>query len=136
MTTRGGVFKAQKGAGMNVFRLGRGVGLSIRNIINEKGHDLPDENWEWHGRTDAWSRVLLSCASDATAFDRFLLFLLWPFLLLDQQHARHSFFSGFRCHQYVISAPVPLFLGTLNSQLSICQYTDSVQFLDGQAGLL
>ncbi|KAJ7833136.1 1,3-beta-glucan synthase component-domain-containing protein [Mycena olivaceomarginata] len=132
MNTRGGVSKAQKGlhlnediyAGMNAF--GRGGRIKHTEYFQcGKGRDLgfgtifefPDKDWD--GREYYYLGTQLP-------IDRFLTF-----------YYGHP---GFHINNMLIIASVQLFivtmvfLGTLNSSITICRYTSSGQFIAGQAG--
>ncbi|KAJ7598295.1 1,3-beta-glucan synthase component-domain-containing protein [Mycena floridula] len=124
MNTRGGVSKAQKGlhlnediyAGMNAF--GRGGRIKHTEYYQcGKGRDL------------GFGTILNFQTKIGTGMG-------------EQMLSREYYYLGRRFHinnmLVILSVQVfivtMLFLGTLNSKLQICKYTDAGQFIGGQAG--
>ncbi|KAF8178155.1 1,3-beta-glucan synthase [Mycena galopus ATCC 62051] len=139
MTTRGGVSKAQKGlhlnediyAGMNAF--GRGGRIKHTEYFQcGKGRDL------------GFGTILNFQTKIGTGMGEQMLsreyYYLGTQLPIDRFLTFYYGHPGFHIHNMLIITSVQLFiitmvfLGTLNSSLTICKYTSSGQFIAGQPG--
>ncbi|KAF9045539.1 1,3-beta-glucan synthase [Panaeolus papilionaceus] len=139
MTTRGGVSKAQKGlhlnediyAGMNAF--GRGGRIKHTEYYQcGKGRDL------------GFGTILNFQTKIGTGMGEQMLsreyYYLGTQLPIDRFLTFYYGHPGFHINNMLVILSVQIFivtlvfLGTLNSNLKICQYTPSGQFLAGQAG--
>ncbi|KAJ7846048.1 1,3-beta-glucan synthase [Mycena olivaceomarginata] len=139
MNTRGGVSKAQKGlhlnediyAGMNAF--GRGGRIKHTEYFQcGKGRDL------------GFGTILNFQTKIGTGMGEQMLsreyYYLGTQLPIDRFLTFYYGHPGFHINNMLIIASVQLFivtmvfLGTLNSSITICRYTSSGQFIAGQAG--
>ncbi|KAJ7598236.1 1,3-beta-glucan synthase [Mycena floridula] len=139
MNTRGGVSKAQKGlhlnediyAGMNAF--GRGGRIKHTEYYQcGKGRDL------------GFGTILNFQTKIGTGMGEQMLsreyYYLGTQLPIDRFLTFYYGHPGFHINNMLVILSVQvfivtmLFLGTLNSQLQICKYTDAGQFIGGQAG--
>ncbi|RDB28250.1 1,3-beta-glucan synthase component FKS1 [Hypsizygus marmoreus] len=139
MTTRGGVSKAQKGlhlnediyAGMNAF--GRGGRIKHTEYYQcGKGRDL------------GFGTILNFQTKIGTGMGEQMLsreyYYLGTQLPIDRFLTFYYGHPGFHINNMLVILSVQIFvitlvfLGTLNSQLVICKYTDAGQFIGGQAG--
>ncbi|KAJ8082249.1 1,3-beta-D-glucan synthase [Marasmius tenuissimus] len=139
MNTRGGVSKAQKGlhlnediyAGMNAF--GRGARIKHTEYYQcGKGRDL------------GFGTILNFQTKLGTGMGEQMLsreyYYLGTQLPIDRFLTFYYGHPGFQINNMLIILSVQVFivtmvfLGTLNKQLDICRYTDSGQFIGGQAG--
>ncbi|KAJ7598325.1 glycosyl transferase [Mycena floridula] len=139
MNTRGGVSKAQKGlhlnediyAGMNAF--GRGGRIKHTEYYQcGKGRDL------------GFGTILNFQTKIGTGMGEQMLSREYYYLGTQLPIGRFLTFyyghPGFHINNMLVILSVQvfivtmLFLGTLNSQLQICKYTDAGQFIGGQAG--
>jgi 1,3-beta-glucan synthase len=139
MTTRGGVSKAQKGlhlnediyAGMNAF--GRGGRIKHMEYYQcGKGRDL------------GFGTILNFQTKIGTGMGEQMLsreyYYLGTQLPIDRFLTFYYGHPGFQINNMLIILSVQIFiltlvfLGTLNSQLTICRYTPEGQFIGGQAG--
>ncbi|KAI3613106.1 1,3-beta-glucansynthase [Moniliophthora roreri] len=139
MNTRGGVSKAQKGlhlnediyAGMNAF--GRGGRIKHTEYYQcGKGRDL------------GFGTILNFQTKLGTGMGEQMLsreyYYLGTQLPIDRFLTFYYGHPGFQINNMLVILSVQVFvftmvfLGTLNSQLPICQYTDAGQFIGGQAG--
>ncbi|KAJ7598333.1 glycosyl transferase [Mycena floridula] len=139
MNTRGGVSKAQKGlhlnediyVGMNAF--GRGGRIKHTEYYQcGKGRDL------------GFGTILNFQTKIGTGMGEQMLsreyYYLGTQLPIDRFLTFYYGHPGFHINNMLVILSVQvfivtmLFLGTLNSQLQICKYTDAGQFIGGQAG--
>ncbi|KAK6996025.1 putative 1,3-beta-D-glucan synthase subunit [Favolaschia claudopus] len=139
MTTRGGVSKAQKGlhlnediyAGMNAF--GRGGRIKHTEYFQcGKGRDL------------GFGTILNFTTKIGTGMGEQMLsreyYYLGTQLPIDRFLTFYYGHPGFHINNMLIILSVQvfvvtmIFLGTLKSSITICRYTDSGQFIAGQAG--
>ncbi|KAK7062827.1 1,3-beta-D-glucan synthase [Paramarasmius palmivorus] len=139
MNTRGGVSKAQKGlhlnediyAGMNAF--GRGGRIKHTEYYQcGKGRDL------------GFGTILNFQTKLGTGMGEQMLsreyYYLGTQLPIDRFLTFYYGHPGFQINNMLVILSVQVFvftmvfLGTLNAQLDICQYTDAGQFIGGQAG--
>ncbi|KIM41511.1 glycosyltransferase family 48 protein [Hebeloma cylindrosporum] len=139
MTTRGGVSKAQKGlhlnediyAGMNAF--GRGGRIKHTEYYQcGKGRDL------------GFGTILNFQTKIGTGMGEQLLsreyYYLGTQLPIDRFLTFYYGHPGFQINNMLVILSVQLFIltmvfiGTMNSNLTVCKYTASGQFIGGQAG--
>ncbi|KAG7451544.1 1,3-beta-glucan synthase [Guyanagaster necrorhizus] len=139
MNTRGGVSKAQKGlhlnediyAGMNAF--GRGARIKHTEYFQcGKGRDL------------GFGTILNFQTKIGTGMGEQMLsreyYYLGTQLPIDRFLTFYYGHPGFHINNMLVILSIQLFivtmvfLGTLNSSVTICRYTDDGQFIGGQAG--